>query len=212
VHVLEHLCHQWLAKGQQLLQKGNRCGIHISNYMLETHGHLVVNADEIAAQAALLPDSCLHVTDARKIIYPGKNTDKWWDLPQLMEQLRGAVDIFEYLHLDAVGIWAFDCLSAHEGLASEALNVNKMNVKPGGKQTLMQDNVIPDTNLPLKPGQAGTCGLIQSLVYPNDHPDFNPAGKVKGMRAIVKERVSVYDKLVEEVGGKKKVIGKCESC
>src|SRR5258705_7856862 len=79
VHVLEHSRRQWLAKGQQpLRKKGNGRGIHISDYMLETRGRLVLNADEIVAQAALPPDSCLHVTDARKIIYPGKNTDKWW--------------------------------------------------------------------------------------------------------------------------------------
>jgi hypothetical protein len=138
VHVLEHSRRQWLAKGQQPLQKkGNGCGIHISDYMLETRGRLVLNAGEIAAQAALPPDSCLCVTDARKIIYPGKNADKWWDLPQLMEQLRDAVDIFEYIHPDAVGIWAFDCSSAYKGLASDALNVNKMNINPRGKQTLM---------------------------------------------------------------------------
>ena len=67
VHVLEHSCRQWLAKGQQpLRKKGNGRGIHISDYMLETDGHLVRNADKIVAQAALLPDSRLHVTDARK--------------------------------------------------------------------------------------------------------------------------------------------------
>src|SRR5882762_8141729 len=109
-------------------------------------------------------------------------------------------------------LWAFDCSSAHEGLASDALNVNKMNVNPGGKQTLMRDTVIPTTNPPPKPGQADTGGLVQSLVYPSDHPDPDLAGKAKGMRAVIKERVSVYDKLVEEVGGEKKVIGKCESC
>jgi hypothetical protein len=139
VLVLEHSHHQWLAKSQQpLWKKGNGHEIHISNYMLETRRQLVLNADKIAAQAVLPPDSHLHVTDARKIIYLDKNADKWWDLPQFMEQLRDTVNIFEYIHPEAVGIWTFDCSSAHEGLVSDALNVNKMNVNPGGKQTLMQ--------------------------------------------------------------------------
>ena len=77
---------------------------------------------------------------------------------------------------------------------------------------MMRDTVIPDTNPPPKPGQADARSLIQSHVYPNDHPDFDLAGKAKGIQAVVKERVSIYDKLVEEVGGEKKVIGKCESC
>jgi hypothetical protein len=137
VHILEAR-RQWLAEGQQLLQKkGHGCGIHTSNWILKTCGHIVLNADKIAAQAVLPPESRLHVTDACKIIYPCKNVDKWWDLPQHMEQIKDAVDIFEYIHPEAAGIWAFDCSLAHEGLASDALNVNKMNVNPGGKQTLM---------------------------------------------------------------------------
>ena len=213
VHVLEHARRQWLAKGQQpLRKKGQGCGIHISDWILETRGRLVLNADEIVAQAALPPESRLRVTDAHKIIYPGKNADKWWDLPQLMEQIKDAVDIFEYIHPEAVGIWAFDCSSAHEGLASDALNVNKMNVNPGGKQTLMRDTIIPDSNPPPNQGRADTRGLPQSLVYPMDHPNPELVGKAKGMKAVIQERVSVYDKLVEEVGGEKKVVGKCESC
>ena len=63
--------------------------------MLETCRCLVLNEDEIAAQAALLPNSCLHVTDSvaivvttatlvtdvHKIIYLGKNEDKWGFTP-----------------------------------------------------------------------------------------------------------------------------------
>jgi hypothetical protein len=48
-----------------------------------------------------------------------------------MEQMRYAVDIFKYLHPDKVGIWLFDCSSAHEGLMDDALNVNNMNVNLG---------------------------------------------------------------------------------
>ena len=213
VHVLEHAHCQWLAKGQQpLWKKGNGHGIHISDWILETCGHFVLNADKIAAQAVLPPYSRLCVTDACKIIYLGKNTDKWWDLPQLMEQTKDAVAIFEYIHPNAVSIWAFDCSTAHEGLATNALNVNKMNVNPGGKQTLMRDTIIPNTNPPPKPGQVDTRGLIQSLVYPSSHPDPDLAGKAKGVQAVIKECVSIYDKLVKEVGGERKVTGKCESC
>lgn len=213
VHVLEYLRRQWLAKGQQpLRKKGNGRGIHISDWILETHGRLVLNESELASQAALPAESRLRVTDARKIIYPGKNADKWWDLPQLMEQMKDAVDIFEYIHPDAVGIWAFDCSSAHEGLAPDALNVNRMNVKPGGQQTLMRNTIIPLSNPPPKPGQPDTRGLPQSLVYPIDHPDPELMGKAKGMCAVVQERTSLWDKLVEEVGCEKKVVGKCEKC
>ena len=39
----------------------------------------------------------------------------------------GPVVVVEYLHLNKVGIWLFDCSSAHEGLAADTLNVNNMN-------------------------------------------------------------------------------------
>jgi len=48
--------------------------------------------------------------------------------------MKDAVDIFKYLHPDKVGIWVFNCTSAHKGLSADALNLNNMNVNPGGKQ------------------------------------------------------------------------------
>ena len=151
--VNEHPRQQWLAEGQQALcKKGNGRGIHVSYCMIETQGHLVLNKTEITAQAMLPLEQQLWVTDAQKIIYPGKNADKWWDLAQLKNQLKDAINIFEFIHPDAVGVWAFDCSSAHEGLADDALNVNCMNVKPGGKQTLLWDTIIPLSNPPPKPG------------------------------------------------------------
>jgi hypothetical protein len=188
VHVLEYQRHQWLANGQQpLRKKGNGHEIYIPDWILETCGHLALTETEIAAQAKLPPECRLCVTDARKIIYPGKNADKWWDLPQLMEQMKDAVDIFEVSHPDAVSIWAFDCSSAHEGPAPDALNVNRMNINPGGKQTLMRDTIIPMSNPPPKPSQQDTRGCSQSLVYPVDHPDPTLAGKEKGMRVVMQE-------------------------
>jgi hypothetical protein len=44
------------------------------------------------------------------------------------------MDIFKYLHPDAVAIWVFDCSSSHDGLASNALNVNNINVNPGASK------------------------------------------------------------------------------
>jgi len=39
---------------------------------------------------------------------PGKNGDMWWDMLQLLTQIKDAIPIFEYLHPGAVGIWVFD--------------------------------------------------------------------------------------------------------
>jgi hypothetical protein len=126
---------QWLLADQQpLKQKGNGHPIHICGWICETTGHLQLSKEQIKAQLELPEDQRLKVFDSWKIIYPGKNHNAWWDLKQLMEQIEHAVNIFEHTHPGKVAIWLFNCLSAHKGLALDALNVNNMNVNPGGKQ------------------------------------------------------------------------------
>lgn len=106
-------------------------------------------------------------------------------------QIKDAILIFEYLHPGAIGIWVFDCSSAHEAFADDALNVNNMNVKPGGKQHKLCNTTIPLNNLPPKQGDLDTHGQLQTLVYAVDHSDPELAGKVKGIRAILKECTSM---------------------
>ena len=115
-------------------KKGNGRSIHVSDFILETHGRLCLSREQIESQQNLSPDQRLQVMDARVIIHPGKNGDAWWDNSQLLKQLKGAVDIFEYLNPGCVGIWIFDCSYAHEAFSEDALNVKDMNIKPGGKQ------------------------------------------------------------------------------
>ena len=115
-------------------------------------GRLALSPEQVEAQLLLPEHSCLRVTDARKIIYPRKNHDAWWDLNQLRNQTTDAVDIFEYLNPNKVGIWLFDCSSAHEGLAADVLNINNMNVNPGEKQKHLHTTTIPINNPPPKPG------------------------------------------------------------
>jgi hypothetical protein len=130
----------------------------------------------------------------------------------LMTQLEHAVNIFEHLFPNAVGVWAFDCSSAHEGFAPDALNVNNMGVNPGGKQSHMRRTVIPLDNPPPPPGSPDTRGQPQDLVFADDHPDKDLRGKPKGMRAVVKERTGVWAKLVQRHGSEKGIVGKCKHC
>jgi hypothetical protein len=160
-------------------------------------------------QMALLEAERLCVFDARKIIYPGKNHNAWWDLEQLQEQTIDAVNIFEYLHPDKVGVWLFDCSSAHEGLAVDALNVNNMNVNPGGKQKLLRDTIIPLNNPPPQPGKADTRGMPQSMAFSQDHPDKNFQGVAKGMKEVLCKCESALDELTKRCG---KAVGKCKAC
>ena len=127
--------------------------------------------------------------------------------------MRDAVDIFKWKHPDAVAIFVLDCLTNHEAQAPDALNVNNMNVNPGGKQTHLRDTIILLSNPPPQPGQPDTRGMPQMMVYPESHPDPALAGKAKGMKAVLKEHISVREVLCSKVaGGEAKVVGKCKFC
>jgi hypothetical protein len=66
----------WLKDNQQpLKKKWNGHGVHISDWICETTGQLMLSAEQIAQQLQLPPEAQLKVTDAHKIIYPGKNYD-----------------------------------------------------------------------------------------------------------------------------------------
>lgn len=78
----------WMQNGEQPLRsKGNGCTIMILDWIIETSGHLHLSPEQIADQEKLPEDKHLRVTDAWRIIYPGKNHDRWWDLEQLKDQL-----------------------------------------------------------------------------------------------------------------------------
>ena len=143
-------CHRaWLTEDQQpLKRKGNGRGVHISDWICEPIGRLVLSPEQVATQILLPKDEQLRVFDACKITFPGKGHDTWWDLDQLREQTKDAVDIFKYMTPNTVGIWIFDCSSAHEGYAANTLNVNNMNIHPGGKQKHLHNTMIPLNNPP----------------------------------------------------------------
>ena len=81
VNVNEGPRRRWLKGDQQpLKKKGNGRAIHICGWVCETTGHLRLSDEQVAAQSELPEAQRLKVTDSRKIIYPGKNHDGWWDL------------------------------------------------------------------------------------------------------------------------------------
>jgi hypothetical protein len=52
---------------------------------------------------------------------------------------------------------------------------------------------------------------MQTMVYPEDHPDPKLQGKPKGMKAVLQEQESVWDELMTRCGAKAPV-GKCGDC
>lgn len=206
----------WLGKGEAmpLRQKGNGRAIHVSDFLCEKSqtGRLSLTDEQQKANARLPEEQRLKNVDARKIIYPGKGKDDWWDMKQLLVQVEDAVNIFERIHPGTVGVFVFDCSSAHEAFGEDALNVNNMNVNPGGRGARkMRNTTIPiDNPAPQHDGIPDTRGMPQSLVFPDDHPDPNLAGQPKGMLQVLRERASVWHRLTD--GGKKKPVGHCKNC
>ncbi|KAI0313116.1 hypothetical protein OF83DRAFT_1175978 [Amylostereum chailletii] len=96
--------------------------------------------------------------------------------------------IFTFLHLHEVGVFIFDCSSAHEGLADDALNVNNMNIGLGWS--------------PRHPWDCATS-----------HPDEKLRGQAKGIKAVLQEWESLWDEFTSRCKQQgKKVIDKCSFC
>jgi len=113
---------------QKLMKKGRGRLIHVSNFIEEENGQLII-CDE---------DSRV-VKDARCITYPGAHGNAWWDHAQLLVQVNKAISIFEEAHPDCVVLFMFDHSSAHASLAPDVLRAFDMNKSNGGKQRKQRD-------------------------------------------------------------------------
>ena len=149
---------------QMLMKKG--CGqiIHVSDFVEEENGRLIVRNQDGTI-----------VRDARCITYPGANGDAWWDLPQLLKQVKIALSIFEEAHPECRALFIFDQSSAHASLGPDTLCAFDMNRSNGGKQQKLKDTVIPMSN-----PDPRYRGLIQKMTLDN--------GEQKGLQQTLQER------------------------
>src|SRR5260221_12648784 len=171
-HTNEYRRRSWLKHDQQAIwKKGHGRVVHVSDFISETIGWIKLSGDQITEQLTKPAEHRLPVFEAQKITYPGKGFDAWWDLAQLINQVKHTITIFEHTHPDYVAIFVFDRSSAHEGFAENALNVNNMNVGHGKKQRKLCNTVIPLSNPEPAPGEEDTRGQVQ-IVLLQLEPDF----------------------------------------
>ncbi|KAJ7472095.1 hypothetical protein FB451DRAFT_1471312 [Mycena latifolia] len=149
---------------------------------------------------------CEHY-DACRIIHPGSGHDPYWDMPQLIAQTKGAIDIFEAKYPDGRAVFVFDCSSAHEAFAIDALVAHKMNRSPGGKQPKMHATINP------------TTGERQSMVFEEadntvDSDGKSLLGQPKGMEQVLRERglLDVLNAAAENRKHGSTVVGICREC
>ncbi|KIJ43225.1 hypothetical protein M422DRAFT_253429 [Sphaerobolus stellatus SS14] len=191
-----------------LRKKGQGRAIHISDFVVEHYGRLKLTDEMLKENEKLPSEQRLTCTDAREIMYPGKNAEGWWNTEHLIAQVQRAIPIFERMYPGAVGEWIFDQSSAHGAFAKDALNSKEMNVGPGGKQRKMHNTIIPMDN-----PHPHLRGQIQQMVLPKNPPKKNQnkknQAKQKGRKMERKKR-GLLAMLTEINGGK--LVGECKFC
>ena len=156
---------QWGAKGTQVvMQKSKGRGIMVSDFVSED-GFLCLSDDEIKS----ISDPNLKRYEAREQIEYGENADGYWTNDRFMNQMEVAVKLAEIKYPKDKGFrhcWVFDHSSCHSARSDDALDVSRMNVKPGGKQPKMRDTIWN--------------GRVQKMNF--------SIGVPKGMKLILDER------------------------
>jgi len=157
----------------KLMRKGRGCIIHISDFVEEDHGQLIIRNEA----GMIVKDACC-------ITYPGSGGDPWWDHVQLLAQVDQAMEIFEEAHPDCVALFVFDQSLAHASLGPDALCAFDMNKSNGGGQRKQKDTVVPMNNpceeFHGKPQRmTTTAGEAKGLKQTLEERGFN----TQGMRA-----------------------------
>ena len=148
-----------------ILPKTKGSGIMVSDFV-EEHGGFLSLTDE---ERALVRESDQRFPfQARQFLEYGGEREGYWTSQKFMEQMAKAVKIaeFKYNTTTHTIVWIFDQSSCHKVFAPDALNVNKMNVLPGGAQAKLRDTVW--------------AGKVQRMVF--------SLGVAKGMKRVLEER------------------------
>ena len=159
----------WGTKDMQILKPKSRgAGIMVSDFIEEHNGYLRLTDEEFEEAKKSNPRL---KKQARAFLEYGENKEGYWTSEKFMSQIDDAATIAETKYPREKGyrlVWIFDHSSCHGAYAENALNANKMNAKPGGKQPVMRDTINPFT------------GQVQHLVF--------SIGIPKGLIQVLKER------------------------
>ncbi|KAH8916778.1 hypothetical protein BT69DRAFT_1227864, partial [Atractiella rhizophila] len=160
--------HSWMLEGRaKLRKKGQGRGIHRSDFLCSTFGHLA---------------------DAGVQIEYGKNHDGFWTGELMLDQVKTKlIPLFEQLHPGQQMLLLLDNSQGHSFFAKDALRATEMNLNPGMYFQLKYIGIIAysikgGVQARLRPGWYEKDGLriIQPMVDVNGTP--------KGIKTILKER------------------------
>ena len=131
---------QWGMKGEKMMKpKSKGAGIMVSDFIDEHNGFLALSDTEYEAAKSSNPR--IHKY-ARAFLEYGESKEGYWTRDKFIAQMHRAIEMAEIKYPKEDGwrhVWVFDHSSCHAAMADDALDVGKMNVKPGGKQRIMRD-------------------------------------------------------------------------
>ena len=157
----------WGEKGTTVMRpKSKGSGIMISDFIDEKNGFLALTKEEY--DRAVVNDPSIRMY-ARQFLEYGESREGYWASDKFIVQIEKSVKIANLKYPKSDGwrvVWVFDHSSCHAAMADDSLDVNQMNVKPGGKQRVMRDGLWD--------------GNSQKMV--------TSSGVPKGLRVVLEER------------------------
>ena len=156
----------WAEKGKQPIRpKGQGRGIMVSDFIEEHGGYLRLSDEEYESAKDSHPGLW---KEARQLLKLGAEYEGYWDSEKFLNQVEHSIKIAEikYPRESHSLVFLFDQSSGHTAFSDDALNVNRMNVRPGGAQAKLHDTVWN--------------GRGQKMVFSDGTP--------KGMKRVLEER------------------------
>lgn len=110
--------------------------------------------------------TCIKITKGPTRILLETQIDGYFESSKFLDQVDSALNIFQAKYPDVQGLFLFDNAACHKKCPHDALKVENMNVRPGGKQPVMRDTIFN--------------GEVQMMVLPD--------GRSKGLKLVLEER------------------------
>ena len=134
----------------------------------------------------------------------GEAKEGYWVADKFMEQVEKCVEIAEVKYPLSEGwrhVWIFDHSSCHGAMAEDSLDVNKMNVNPGGKQRVMRDGFwngkVQKMNFSLGVPK-GLCAVLEERGISTRKMNADEMRKVLGSHPDFRDEKSRVERFMAE--------------
>ena len=102
----------------------------------------------------------------------GCGHEGYWSYDHMVLQIEDCVDILSHTHPQFDILFLLDHSNGHDKMRPNGLNLNKLNIRHGGKQPRMRDTVLTESEFGPFPSKLQS-GQTQSMVFAS-HGDTGP--------------------------------------